>query len=200
METLKNLENFQQADPRSECWSNLFTGEPVTFKARWSAIAAVTLDSNVPEAVRSYFATIQKLSVYGWFAYDFYAVGVFLSYTLIEMALRLRFPIAGKDTRGLSTLLREAIKKNLIKEKEFSHIRRIRQRKAEYIRLQRQYQNIPRSSVPRSDYAEVLRKVLPNLRNSFAHPRGHSICMPGDALFALRFAAEFINQLFDSPS
>jgi hypothetical protein len=34
------------------------------------------------------------------------------------------------------------------------------------------------------------------LRNAFAHPRGHAIHMPGEALFALRFSVEFINQLY----
>lgn len=200
METLKRAEAVQMPDERSLCWDRLDTGKPVTFQDRYSAVAAVHLNSTVPDGVRSYFATIQNLCVYAWFAYDFYALVVFLSYTLIEMALRLRLPITGKDTRGLKNLLEEAVKHGLIHEKAFSHVRLTRQRQAEAIRvnrqLARQVGTVFRSSVPRNEYLRILLQTLPRLRNAFAHPHGHAIDFPGDALFALRFAAEFINQLF----
>jgi hypothetical protein len=196
METLKRAEEIQQPDARSACYVRLDTGEPVTLQDRYSQIAAIRLNPGVPEDVRSYFATIQNLSVYAWFAYDFYAVAVFLSFTLIEMALRLRLPIPGKDNRTLHALLEEAIKRNLIREKAFSHIRRMRQQQAWSLRLERQLVKIPKSSIPKSDYAKVLLQTLPKLRNAFAHPRGHAIHLPADALFALQFGAEFVNQLF----
>jgi hypothetical protein len=196
METLKRAEDVRQPDVRSVCYVRLDTGQPVTFQDRCSQIAAVQLNPGVPEDVRSYLATIQNLCVYAWFAYDFYALVVFLSYTLIEMALRLRFPITGRDRRTLHDLLKEAIKRNLIQEKAFSHMRRIRQQQALGLRLEREIRKVPRSSVPKSNYPEILLETLPKLRNAFAHPRGHAIHLPGDALFALRFAAEFINQLF----
>ncbi|MFQ5817533.1 MAG: hypothetical protein ACE5H2_06205, partial [Terriglobia bacterium] len=158
--------------------------------------SAIQLNSNVPEDVRSYFATIQNLWVYAWFAYDLYAVVDFLSFTAIEMALRKRLPTTGKDKRMLRTLLQEAIRQNLIKEKGFSHVRRMRQVQAQSLRIYRQINKIHKSSVPKSDYRKILLETLPSLRNMFAHPRGHTIQMPGQALFQLRLAAEFINQLF----
>ncbi|MBZ5671591.1 MAG: hypothetical protein LAO04_17920 [Acidobacteriia bacterium] len=200
METLKRAEDVQQPDARSDSYVRLDTGRPVTFQDRYSAIATVRLNPGAPEDVRSYFATIQNLCVYAWFAYDFYALVVFLSYTLIEMALRLRFAITGKDTRTLQNLLEEAIKRNSIQEKAFSHMRRIRQQRALSLRLERQIRKMPRSSVPKSDYPKVLLQTLPKLRNAFAHPRMHAIYLPGDALFALRFAADFVNQLFSPPN
>jgi hypothetical protein len=196
METLKSVDDVQQPDTRSLCWAHLHTGDPVTFQDRYAQVAAIQLSPGAPADVRSYFATIQNLYVYAWYAYDFYALVVFLSYTLIEMALRLRLPVTGKDNRTLRNLLEEAVNRNLIHEKAFSHARRIRQQRALSLRLQRQFEKIPRSSVPRSDYRRALVETLPKLRNAFAHPRGHAIHLPGDALFALHFSAELTNQLF----
>ena len=196
METLKNAEEIQQADVRSTSFTRLDTMKPVTFQDRYSQVAAIQLNPGAPTDVRSYFATIQNLCLYAWFAYDLYALVVFLTYTLIEMALRKRFPITGRDTRGLHSLLEEAIKQKLIREKAFSHVRQIRQSRAESLRLERQIRKIPRSSVPNNDYSKILLQFLPKLRNSFAHPRGHTIVLPGEALHALRFSAEFVNQLF----
>jgi len=196
METLKRAEDVQQPDARSLCWARLDRPDTVTFQDRYSQVAALQLSPGVPAAVRSYFATIQNVCVYAWFAYDFYALVVFLSYTLIEMALRQRLPVKGTDKRGLRNLLDEAIKLNLIHEKAFSHARGIRQQRALSLRVQRQIGKLHKSSVPKSDYRRVLLETLPKLRNAFAHPRGHAIHMPGDAFFALRFSAEFVNQLF----
>jgi len=56
-----------------------------------------------------------------------------------------------------------------------------------------------RSSQPKNDYLAVLLESLPKLRNSFAHPSGQTIHFPHDATFSLRFAAEFVNQLFPMP-
>jgi hypothetical protein len=196
MERLKELAEIQQPDVRSTCYVRLDTGQPVTFEDRYKQIATVQLDPRVPADVRSYYATIQNLCVYAWFAYDLYALVVFLSYTLIQMALRTRLPITGTDRRGLHNLLEEAIKRKLIREKAFSHVRHLRQVRADSLRFERQMRRIPRSSVPKNDYTKLLLQSLPKLRNSFAHPRGHTIHMPGEALFALRFSAEFANQLF----
>src|SRR5947208_3641883 len=115
METLKRAEDVQEPDMRSVCYVRLDTRQPVTFHDRYAAIAGIQLGPPVPEEVRSYFATIQNLCVYAWFAYDFYALAVLNCYILIEMALRLRLPNTGtaKDRRTLQDLLQEAIKHNL---------------------------------------------------------------------------------------
>lgn len=193
MEKLKPIEQVNQADERNLYFVRLDTGMPVTFEDQYSQIAAISLNPTTPEDVRSYFATIQNLCAYAWFAYDFYAVVDFLSYTLIEMALKARLSI---KEGTLYPLLKKAIKLELIEEKAFSHVRQRRQERAMHLRMMRQIQKIPRSSVPRSDYPKVLLRTLPKLRNALAHPRGHAIQLPGGALFSLRFAAEFINQLF----
>jgi len=196
METIKKVKEILQPDTRSMSFSRIDTDEGITLEVRHAQVAGIRLSDDAPEEVRSYFATLQNICLYGWFAYDLHAVVVFLSFTLIEMALRKRFPIKGVDKRTFSPLLRQAIKSNLIREKGFSHIRRLRQNQAYSLRLWRTSEKMPRTAVPKNDYVSALLKALPVLRNSFAHPRFHQIYLPGDALFSLQFAAEFINQLF----
>jgi hypothetical protein len=75
---------------------------------------------------------------------------------LIEMALKLRLPCKGLDRQTLRPLLREAIKQKLINEKAFTHIKRIRQQKAENLRLLRMVEKISRSSIPKNNYLAIL--------------------------------------------
>jgi len=201
METLKRLDDIQKPDERNLYWAFLSTGKQVTLEDRYADIASIRVNPTAPEDVRSYFVTLQNLCVYAWFSYDLYTLVVFLTFTLVEMALKLRLPRKGPDRRGLKRLLREAIRQKLITEKAFSHIKRIRQQQAESLRLLRGGQkfSMMRSSQPKSDYLAVLLESLPNLRNSFAHPSGQIIHFPHDATFSLRFAAEFVNQLFPMP-
>ena len=178
METLKRIEDIQKPDERNLMWGSLATGEPVTINDRYVEIASIHVNQTAPEQVRSYFVTIQNVCLYAWFSYDFYALVVFLTFTLIEMALKLRFPRKGRDRRTLQPLLREAIKQKLINEKAFTHIKVIRQQQAENLRTRRRFDNITRSSLPKNDYLAILLKSMPKLRNSFAHP--HAIHFPPD--------------------
>src|SRR6266851_9094591 len=109
METLKKIEDIQKPDERNLCWVFLSTGKQLAIEDRYAEIASISVNSTAPEEVRSYFVTIQNLCVYAWFSYDFYALVVFLTFTLIEMALKLRFPRNGRD--GLRRLLQKAIKR-----------------------------------------------------------------------------------------
>jgi hypothetical protein len=149
----------------------------------------------VPEAVRSYFATAKNICLYAWFSYDLYSVVQFLCYTTVEMALKKKFPVLGKDRRGLSHLLKEAVDNKLIKDKGFSHIRVIRQNLAERLRNDRKVMRAG-TRLRKSEYADSLATSLPYLRNAFAHPRMHQIVMPEQAKSMLRITAELVNQLF----
>ncbi len=195
MESLRTIDEIlQKPDERNLIWGG-------TIKDHYADIASIHVNSTAPEEVRSYFVTVQNLCVYAWFSYDFYALVVFLTFTLIEMALKLRFPRNGRD--GLRRLLQKAIKRKLINEKAFTHIKVIRQQQAEnlvmYRKLRRGFHTMMRSRLPKNDYLAILLESLPKLRNSFAHPSGHAIHFPHEAIFSLRFAAEFVNQLFPLP-
>lgn len=203
METLKRAEDVQQPDERNLCWVRLETGEPVTCEDHYSGIISIHLDPAVPDEIRSYFATIQNLCVYGWFAYDFYSVAMFMSYAMIEMALRARSPVKGKDNRPFKKLLQRAVESDLVQEKSFSHARLLRRQRAEGLRLNRQVGRLGGAAykygAPRNNYLTIVCETLPELRNMLAHPQGSTVHMPGEALSALRFSAEFANQLFSRP-
>ncbi len=199
MEILKRIDEIQKPDERNLYWAFVSTGKQLAIEDRYADIASIHLNPTAPEDVRSYFVTLQNLCVYAWFSYDLYALVVFLTFTLIEMALKLRLPRKAPDRRTLKLLLREAIKQKLVNEKAFTHIKAIRQQKAENLRLLRGVEKITRSNLPKNDYLAVLLESIPKLRNSFAHPSGHAVHFPHEAIFSLRFAAEFVNQLFRMP-
>ena len=199
MEKLKPLPDVLQPDPRNSLFVRLETLKPLTIDEHHAEIAAVVLDSKVPEDVRSYFASIQNVYLYAWFAYDLYTVVDFLCLTAVEMALRHRLPHAGsgRDKRGLQNLFDEAISKNLIREKAFSNVRIMRQNLARDIRFRRAASGrFPRSAMPRGNYAAVLQGTIPKLRNHFAHPLRHMILFPGAVLSQLQITSELINSLF----
>jgi hypothetical protein len=45
-------------------------------------------------------------------------------------------------------------------------------------------------------YPKILASVLPRMRNRVAHPEHQAIVFPQEALSSIRFAAEFVNQLY----
>jgi hypothetical protein len=199
MEKLKPLAEVLEPDPRNSFFVLLETLAPITIEQQHAEIAEAALKSQVPEEVRSYFATIQNVCLYGWFAYDLYTVADFLCYTAVEMALRKRLPYAGtgQDKRTLRNLLDRAISKKLIREKAFSNVRIMRQNLARDIRFRRATSGrFPRSAMPKSNYAGVLQGTIPKLRNHFAHPRSHTILAPGAAMSQLSITSELINSLF----
>jgi hypothetical protein len=193
---MKPMAEILKADPRNALYDSPTTGKPMSINDRYSQIAAITISSSAPPDVKSYFGTLQDLCVYAWYAYEFYGLVVFLSFTLIEMALRLRLSLGPGDKRALDPLLREAFKRNLINEKSFTHIKRIRQTSAQELKQWRRFEKLKKSNIPKRNYLMVLQKSLPKLRNAHAHPTGQAIYLPHEGIFSLRFAAEFINQLY----
>lgn len=79
METFKQLAEVVQPDPRNSFFVRIDTGKPLNLAEHYAAIADISFNPNVPEEIRSYFATIQNVCLYAWFAYDFYAVVDFLN-------------------------------------------------------------------------------------------------------------------------
>ncbi|MCU1302001.1 MAG: hypothetical protein JWQ87_2285 [Candidatus Sulfotelmatobacter sp.] len=199
MEKLKPLSEVLRPDDRNSAFVRLDTLQPLTMAEHYAEIGAVVLDPQVPEDIRSYFATIQNVYLYSWFAYDLYTVAEFLCFTAVEMALRKRLPYngIGKDKRTLQNLMDQAVSRKLIRDKAFSNVRIMRQNLARDIRFRRAISGrFPRSAMPKSNYAAVLQGSIPWLRNHHAHPRMHTIMFPGAALSQLQVASELINSLF----
>jgi hypothetical protein len=64
METLKPIDDVYSPDQRSLYWRRLSTAEQITIGDRYTEIASIRLSATVPDAVRSYFATLQNLCLY----------------------------------------------------------------------------------------------------------------------------------------
>ena len=196
METLKSLDEVLSPDQRNLRFINL-DGAPTTLENHHASIAGIHLNPTAPEAVSSYFATIQNVCLYAWFAYDFYPVVQSLCFSLIELALAKRLPVQGRDNRRLNELLMQMLSQRLIRPKKFTHIRNARQAAAERLRMERKIIRGMRSDPQMArNYPSVLADAIRKMRNIHAHPRMHMIITPGDALDQLQLTAEFINQLF----
>ena len=193
MEKLKPLGEVFEPDPRMDAYRP-------TLEWDHKRLSDITLTEEVPEDVKNYFETIKNLCLYGRFVYPFYSVAADLTYLLIELALNIRL---GKPHRSRKSnfrqLLREAIKNKLIDEDRFSHIQRIKEEQAQHHELLHDVIGDSHSLPRTGDYLKILTDALPDLRNRIAHPKYRSLHWPSHAFFSIRFAAEFINQLY-SPS
>ncbi len=190
MEELKRLDEMLKPDER-------MAGFPWMLETDHKRLSEISLAEPVPEDIRSYFETIKNICLYGRFVYAFYGVADGLTYPLLEFALRERLGVRKKD-RGESfrKLLHKAIKRGLIRDEGFSHVRRIRENQAQMEEIFK-VDGSPVFTPPEKDaYLKILASVLPHFRNNFAHPKHQAIVLPQDALFSIRVAAEFINQLY----
>jgi hypothetical protein len=103
-------------------------------------LSEITLDENVPIAVRQLFETAKNLSLYSWFVYRFHQVSEMVAFAAMEMALRERYlkenpPVeesASESTEktkkksrnpSLGRLLQHARNENWIRNDRFSFSR-----------------------------------------------------------------------------
>lgn len=195
MEQFKGLDEIFEPDVRMDLFRS-------TLEADHKRLSEIRLGATVPEDVKNYFETIKNLCPYGRFVYAFYAVAQFLTFPLLEMALYRRLLPTKPRRRGeFRRLLNRAVKLRLIEEDSFSHVRRIKENRAQMEHIMQQIGRGLSPPAPAEDYMEILKEALPHLRNNvFAHPRSLAVQTPSDAFFSIRFVAEFVNQLFASSS
>lgn len=196
MERLKPVADVLQPDSRIAAFvrPDPRTGQFVALELEdcHRALAAIELHERVPATVRSYFETAKNVCLYGWFVYPFLAVSIFLSYTVVDMALRDRLGFDHPQrSPGLKELLKQAVALGLISDAGFASIKRSREHMDEL-----EAEIGPISGGAQVDYTSILMDTLPYLRNSFAHPSMQTILTPGDAVSSLQIAAELIDQLF----
>ena len=191
-EVLKKKSEIVEPDQRqrSRVMIDTKTGcvRPLTVQDLHAAAEAIILHDGVPEAIRSHFAAVKNLIVYSWFYYPFNSTAMFLSYVTIELALRQRF--SAKPGDGFKSLVRRAVQERLISDEGFSHV------KAAIEEIDRISENVDMQGHEVESYVDSLIKILPQLRNEFAH--GAHILYPA-AVEHARIAMEFINQLFVRP-
>ena len=139
----------------------------------YAVVSEIALHAGVPESIRSHFSQAQNLAVYSWFHYPFHVTAQLLAFISVEFALKHRLNSQAPFKRLITT----AVEKGLIKDHGFA------------IAAHRENATEP--------YVQTLIEVMPWLRNRLAH--GASM-LHNNSVSSLRICADFINQLYASPS
>lgn len=194
MEELKFFADLVEPDERQRFFAlaNSISGErrPLQMSDVYERAAAASLHVEVPEAVRSHFATAQNLVAYSWFYYPFNVVAELHAYISVEFALRTRFPELPKA--NFKDLLLKAVAENLLKSERFT-----------YGRNPVHVSYPPNTKLPSptpdeevKNYVDAVVEAMRTLRNSLAHG-STSLHMKGGTV--LLVCSEIINQLFPEP-
>ena len=174
MEILKPLDKIMQPDERNLFFvfiDNNGNQRRQDIGDLHRAASSITLNSTVPETVRSHFAQALNLSVYAWFHYQFNVTADFMSMVTVEFALRERLKPEGYVP--FKKLVVRAVRMGLVKDEGFEVARG--------------------TPIGKTSYVETLIEVLPVLRNGHAHG---AFMLYNNPFTSLRIAADFINQLF----
>jgi hypothetical protein len=195
MESLRPLTALYEPDSRQRSFvcRDRSTGEvhPFTVADIYGEVAAARITAEVPEQVRSAFATAQNLMVYSWFVYAFGVIADLQAYAALELALRLRLDPEEKRPRwSLRRLMEEAIRRQLIVDEGVVDL---------ILPLlgtpEREQLDAERFSPSRDqqEYVKRLAESFTRLRNHLAH--GNFALWPGQML-TLHLVARLIDQAF----
>lgn len=201
-DSFRNLANMLEPDPY---WAAVPGLDPQTLEPKTTtledihrALCEIHLDETVPAQVQIHFDTTRNLALYSWFVRNFIQVADWHACASLELALKTK-------TKGkigyLPNLIRHAIDNGWIKNEGFSDWQR---QKAIFEQQLPHWQQLheamgqpfdpPNGGEFAWDYVSILLKLLPTMRNEYAH--GSTMLYPGTV--NLRVVAEFINQLFPS--
>lgn len=187
MESVKTSQTITEPDERRLLYViiNQKSGSErrVSFADIETRVAGVVFPVETPDDVRNHLTTAKNLLLYSWYYYPFSDTATLQCSLAVECALRLRLKAKPRDT--LSWLLKEAIRKNIIKETGFprwsAHIAGMRKIHGSDVAL----------STP--SLLEVLVEVFPSFRNTLAH----GVTFFADSGFlSLNISADIIDQLF----
>ena len=210
METLKNLSNICEPDPRQRSIvvidPTLLNGSrQITLEDRYNDMAELELPENIPEKLRSAFAVARNLWLYGWFQWPFYTLASFEAYRCIEMALHIRcendgvYTELGKKRKntGLRWLMNQAVQRNWLKDHKFKHFQRSEDKRKKMLCITSELLDTTIfEEFPSQKYCDILADTIPSLRNFHAHPDAYSHGMPGSSKLDLELARDIILQLF----
>ncbi|MCV0438349.1 MAG: hypothetical protein K5880_06940 [Hydrogenophaga sp.] len=150
------------------------TGYVPSLPKMHAALAAIKLHEGVPVPVIGQFNVARNMALYHYFHYAMAPEVQMKTYSVIELALRLRFNASNGKT--LAPLLQMALAASLLKDAGFRHLE---------------------SPDPENSYSKRLPEILPKLRNFSAHG---STALTPDCLGHIEKCADLINQLFDRPA
>ena len=189
---LKSLSDLVKPDSRQSYFqyldTNLGANRPLTLEDLFAEVQAIQLHGNVPEVIRSHFATALNLAVYSWYFYPFNVTAEFMAYVSVEFALRHKFSV--QTQTPFKHLVKRAIDEKLIKANGFSDFR------ARNICIRGCDVQGDSVSDPTRIYVEILMEAMPYLRNNLTH--GNSM-IHMEGVHKVQLCADFINQLFEVP-
>jgi hypothetical protein len=177
------------------------------FDDLYKRMSELTLNSTVPEDIRTGFDTARNLYLYSWFVYRFLTVAELQAYAAFEYALgkRIENESAGR-VRGLNNRFDFAIKKGWLRAEGVRRYQQSAKRRKEFAEEQEQlykdylkHEDGWRSPDSRTEaehaaeYLQNLKSGIPKLRNSIAH--GNPM-LHGRAGLTLEICCDLINQLF----
>lgn len=199
METLKRIEEITMPDHRSMGFGviNFSNGttRSMTLADFYKDAESIQVNETAPEDLRSYVEAVKTLFVYGWHYYPFFTLSAFMATTAVEMALKRRLQTKPHDRSGLKALFDKAISKGLLKDEGFPSRKHVQSKSGVVFGESEESSGVlPTEQGP--PYAERVARFVGHFRNVFAHPSGHWILLPGQAIDFLVLAGEVINQLW----
>ena len=170
MEKFKAYEEIECID-EGHLLLGQITGYVISLPKLHAALSRIELHAGVPEDVCGQFNVARNMALYHYFHYAMAPEVQMKTYSVIELALKRRFPASA--TRTLAPLLKEALAVGLLKDSGFRHLK---------------------DPDPNNSYCHRLVEVLPKLRNSSAH--GSTNLTP-DCVGHIEKCADLVNQLFE---
>ncbi len=171
------------------------TSRGVTLADLYRDAERIQVNEPTPEDVRSYIEAVKTLFLFGWFYYPFFTLSAFMATTAVEMALKVRLQKRPDDPSGLKAVFDQAIREGLLRDEGFPSRERVQASRAGMFGASEESSETA-CVEPGPPYAERVAGFMRHFRNVFAHPAGHWILFPGQALDFLVLAGEVIDQLW----
>jgi len=149
-----------------------------------------------PDA-RDYFVRLANIFSLGALYYPLYTVASQLSLFALELALRTRFRFETRAFAGLRELLDHAIVRKLLLFEQTEVVRSIHRNEEERANYGYPFREPRDVSEIARNRGNLLKAILPDLRNYSAHPKMAELVLPGMAFSALERALELANIVFE---
>lgn len=149
-----------------------------------------------PDA-RDYFVRLANTFSLGALYYPLYTVASQLSLFALELALRTRFRFETRAVTGLRELLDQATVRKLLLFEQTEVVRSIHRNEEERTNYGYPFREPRDVSEIARNHGNLLKDILPDLRNYSAHPKMAELVMPGMAFSALERALELANIVFE---
>ena len=198
---LKSIEEVFVSDPRHKSFvvydEIKRNDRPLEINDLYLDLQEFILNPNVPEKVKTHFDTARNLYLYSWFVYRFYPVAELQAYASLEFALKEKFKKEKLRTPiGLRLLLKNALKKDWIRDEGIRHYNRIDKRRNEYKTLVQDVYDFEQERANKqntNEYVKILVDALPSLRNTMAHGSSY---LTNRVYLTFEICCDLINQLY----